>query len=325
MRFLNFGALLLMAMVAAPASAADNGAAAERTARVVARIDIALQSITTTVRPGRVGYATVWDGNKYVQCRRQSDRSMRCEAAGATMQPSLRAELTGARLDRLAALGWTLDPSFGNYVHVFPADTATADIAAQIVRALADGYGAEPGDLEQATAWIVDVPCPPRNGPSQSLAGLVNDAPTMRPLRACSYTPGAAAPEKVASAAALVARYGETVTAEIRRLRINAQGHVFVIFDSGTGYVQCAPEGPSKTIYCEAQSAENWPALAAVITPERVARLHAAGYADPGRAPNYWKRYPASASADAIAAEILTLLYDVYGYAGASALDIKTE
>ncbi|WP_438876490.1 hypothetical protein, partial [Bacillus cereus group sp. Bc253] len=73
------------------------------------RIDEALQNITTLARPGRVGYATFWDGNKYIQCRRISDRSLRCEAAGTSMQPSLKSVLTGDRLTRLAALGWTLD------------------------------------------------------------------------------------------------------------------------------------------------------------------------------------------------------------------------
>jgi hypothetical protein len=39
-----------------------------------ARIDEALQNITTLVRSGRVGYATFWDGNKYIQCRRWPTR-----------------------------------------------------------------------------------------------------------------------------------------------------------------------------------------------------------------------------------------------------------
>ena len=69
-----------------------------------------------------------------------------------------------------------------------------------------------------------------------------------------------------------------------------------------------------------------WPALASVLTPERVARLHKAGYVDPGRAPNYWKNYAFDKQSDVeIANEILTILYDVYGYAGATKLDIKTK
>ena len=48
-------------------------AAAERDGksdRAIERIDGALDTITKTVRPGRVGYATVYDGSKYIQCRR---------------------------------------------------------------------------------------------------------------------------------------------------------------------------------------------------------------------------------------------------------------
>jgi hypothetical protein len=63
-----------------------------------------------------------------------------------------------------------------------------------------------------------------------------------------------------------------------------------------------------------------------VLTPERIARLRAAGFADPGRAPNYSKTYPAEKIDDAaLASEVLTLLHDVYGYYGASKLEVKTE
>src|SRR3954463_10103175 len=69
------------------------------------RVADALQNISVLSRPGRVGYATAWDGNKFVQCRRQTNRAVRCEAAGTSMQPSLNSVLEGARLNRLAALG----------------------------------------------------------------------------------------------------------------------------------------------------------------------------------------------------------------------------
>jgi hypothetical protein len=292
------------------------------------QVEEALQNITTLVRPGRVGYATVWDGNKYIQCRRQPDRAMRCEAAGTSMQPSLRSVLTGERLSRLAALGWILDPSFGNYVRTFPTDTPTARIADHIVRTLSEAYGADTTDLEFRTTWVADIPCPPRSGPTQNLAGSVNDAPSMRAtaVHACSYTPSADEPQRAASAAALIEIYGPTVTAEIQRLRVNVTEKVFVVFDAGIGYVQCAPESPSPAIYCEAQSAESWAALSAILTAERVALLRKAGYADPGRAPNYSKSYPFSRYNDAtMASEILTILHDVYGYAGATKLKITTE
>ena len=66
--------------------------------------------------------------------------------------------------------------------------------------------------------------------------------------------------------------------------------------------------------------------LASILTPDRVARLHAAGFTDPGRTPNYWKTYALAKFDDAaIARELLTVLYQVYGYHGAPRLTIKTE
>jgi hypothetical protein len=57
-----------------------------------------------------------------------------------------------------------------------------------------------------------------------------------------------------------------------------------------------------------------------------VAQLHAAGFADPGRAPNYSKTYPLDTTRDsAIADELLTLLHDVYGYNGVPNLIFSSE
>lgn len=319
MRISCFGLGSVLAIVAATACAAP----ADTSPPAVARIDAALENITKIVRPGRVGYATIYDGNKYVQCRRMPDNAMRCEAAGSAMQPSLAAVLTAGRIKALGARGWRLDAAFGNYVRVFASVTPTKEVAAHIAQVLAEGYGSDPADLERATTWVEDVPCPPRNAPTQPLAGLVNDDPMMRRIRTCASIAEPATPAD--SATALVARSGDAVAAEIARLRRNATQHVFAIFDTGAGYVQCGPES-AEALYCEAQSAQSSAALVSVITPARLARLHALGYADPGRGTNYWKRYRFDANADAaIAAEVLTVLYDVYGYAGAAPLDIKTE
>lgn len=293
-----------------------------------ARIDEALQNIGSLVRVGRIGYATIWDGNKYVQCRRMPDRALRCEAAGSSMQPSLKNVLTGDRLTRLSTLGWALDPAFGNYAQTFSADTPTGRVTEQILQTLTEAYSADTANLEIQTEWVADIACPPRNGPSQNLAGLINDAPSMRTtsLRACSYTPDSQTPQTARSSAELIAIYGATATAEIQRLRINAGRNVYVSFNAGIGYVQCMPETPPTAMYCEAQSAESWPALTTVLTEERVARLRAAGYAEPGRAPNYWKSYPLDKFGDAaIAGELLTILHEVYGYTGATKLKILTE
>ena len=156
------------------------------------RIEAALQNITTLVRPGRIGYATFWDGNKYVQCRRTPEREIRCEAAGSIMQPSLKRVLANERLSRLDALGWTFDPSFGNYVRAFPSDMPTDRVAEHILQTLKEVYDADPAALELQTSWVADMQCPPRNGPSQNLAGIVNDAPEMRStaVRTCLLQTG---------------------------------------------------------------------------------------------------------------------------------------
>jgi hypothetical protein len=145
-------------------------------------------------------------------------------------------------------------------------------------------------------------------------------------IRACAYVPPPRPTPSAGSAELLVELYGPRTTAEIQRLRVNLERKVFVVFDAGIGYVQCQPQTAPDVIYCEAQSPASWAALSSVLTPDRLARLHAAGYADPGRAPNYWKNYPLGEYDDAaIAKEVITLLHDVYGYTGAEQLTIKTE
>ncbi|GJE53630.1 hypothetical protein EKPJFOCH_0096 [Methylobacterium thuringiense] len=143
----------------------------------------ALANITVLVRPGRVGYVTVWDGNKYVQCRRVPDDSLHCEAGGVTMQPSLAAVLDPNRLQMLGNLGWSLDRSFGNYIRTFPAPMSYAVVAEQILEVLTRAYEANPTDLEINTDWIADIPCPPRNGPYRILP-----VPSTTP-RPCAHSP----------------------------------------------------------------------------------------------------------------------------------------
>jgi len=293
-------------------------------------VEAALENIMTLDRPGQNGYATIWDGNKYVQCSRLADRSLRCEAAGTLMQPSLEHVLTPERVSELAALGWHLDPSFGNYVQDFPTGFALGSVADKILQVLGEAYQADLADLQVETAWLRSEPCPPRNGPTQNLAGMINNAPSMRAtaVHACSYNPK---PEikpsqPVASAAELFDFYGARVTGEIARLRVNMHRYVFAVFESGIGYVQCKPDDSPPAIYCEAQSADSWEALTSVLTPDRIARLHAAGFGDPGRKQNYWKTYLADQFDDAaIAREALTILHDVYGYTGTPELKISTE
>jgi hypothetical protein len=309
---------------------ASSPASAENTA---SKVVAAIETIKVLERPGRDTLATVWDGDKYIQCRHMSDQTLRCEAAGAKMQSSLARVLTPDHVGRLAAMGWMLDPHFGNYVQTFKSNVPAADVANKIIAALAQAYDADVPKLEVETTSIESEPCPPRNGPSQNLAGVINDAPSMAAvaIHACAYTPDADSPAQAlppgSTAFDLIKLYGPKVSAEVRRLRVNMhRAQVFVAFDTGIGYVQCQPDTDPDAFYCEAQSAESWAALAAVLTPERIARLHALGFADPGRAPNYSKTYPADKFDDqTVASEVLTVLHDVYGYYGASKLEVKTE
>jgi hypothetical protein len=256
--------------------------------------------------------------------------ALRCESAGALMQPSLGRILVPQRIARLAALGWQLDPSFGNYVQVFPISWPLGQIAEKVLQALRDGYDADLNNLETQSDWIRSEPCPPRNGPSQNLAGMINDSPAMAAAAVydCAYRPKVPLDPTVSaqSKADLLNLYGARIVGEIQRLRVNIDRRIFVVFDTGAGYVQCAPQSSPHAIYCEAQSAESWPVLARILTPDRVARLRATGFADPGRAPNYWKTYPADAFGDAaIADELATVLFDVYGYNGSPGLKVISE
>jgi hypothetical protein len=320
----------LRVAVAIAMSASSAVAFAQPTQTGKARVEASLQNILNLDRSGQDGYATVWDGNKYVQCKRLPDRGLRCEAAGSLLQPSLERILTPERVAQLAALGWRLDPSFGNYVQTFPAGITTGVVAEKILQALATAYDADIANLEVQSRWVKSELCPPRNGPTQNLAGMVNDAPSMAAtaIYACAYKPkqNAGPNLPLGSTGELIDFYGVRVTNEIQRLRVNIERNVYAIFEAGIGYVQCRPDARPPTIYCEAQSAESWDALASILTPDRVARLHAAGFADPGRAPNYWKTYQLDQIDDAgIAREILTILHDVYGYNGLPALNVKTE
>ena len=295
-----------------------------------ARLEAALTNILTLDRPDQDALATVWDGNKYIQCLRLPDKALRCEAAGARMQPSLHAVLTPERVKQLGALGWRQDFAFGGYAQVFPVGTPTSQVADKVLQALAAGYGADLAHLEVETNWIASEPCPPRNGPSQNLAGMINDARAMAAtaVHACFYISESDNDDAQAalSTTDLIDLYGPRVTGEIQRLRINAAREVFVVLDTDVGYVQCQPETSPKAIYCEAVSAASWGTAASILTPERLARLHAAGFADPGRAPNYSKTYPAETFDDAaIARELLGVLHDAYGYAGSPELRFKTE
>lgn len=306
------------------------------------RIDAALENVETINRPHKDGYATIWEDNFYVQCSPKPGTAFRCEAAGARLQPSLDHILTPERIARLNALGWDLDPSFGNYVKTFPPKTSRADVSAAILQALMEGYDANPNSLETGSDWIDQAACPPRNGYSQNLAGLVNDDPSMASaaIHSCSYTPPLDLQTEIASTTAnapgndkeiekrLLKIYERRIADEIQRLRINKERSPFIVMTMRDGYFQCMPDriDTPPVFYCEAQSIDSWGGLAAILTPERIGRLHDAGYADPGRTQNYWKNYPMDRYDNrAIAGEIITLMHEAYGYEGLPPLSFSTE
>lgn len=302
-----------------------------------ARVEAALKNIMELERPGQMALATIWDGNKFIQCRRVSRQPLRCEAAGTLMQTSLERVLVPERVRRLATLGWHRDPRFGNYVQYFAADVPVSRIVDMILQTLKEGYDANLATLDVRSNWVESVPCPPRNGPSQDLAGAISDNPATT-VRGCAYTPPREPDAQKDSAPAavplppdrandrkpgLMDRYARRVSGEIQRLRVNSGTRVYMVLSIKGGYVQCRPT-PSG-IYCEAQSADSQPSLTRILTPDRVALLHAAGYADPGRSPNYWKNYAPEVSDLAIATELLTILHDVYGYGGEPQLEFRSE
>ena len=74
--------------------------------------------------------------------------------ASVVPKPSLGRVLGPERIARLAALGWHLDPSFGNYVQTFPAGLPVSQVADKILQALKEGYDADLTSLEIQSDWI---------------------------------------------------------------------------------------------------------------------------------------------------------------------------
>jgi hypothetical protein len=293
-----------------------------------------LNAIAAAGHPDQLGVMTIWSGNKFVQCRRLAEGTLRCEAAGSLMQPSLHSVLTPDRVAALVALGWHLDLSFGNYVQDFAPGSEIRPVADAVMNALARGYRADMPRLEVGVKWIKDDACPPRSGFTQNLAGSINDSPEMAAVavHGCAYKPdatsqaaalpaasAAASPEDVANA------YAVLVFRQVQRTLSAKSAHPFFNLSPGDhiGYVQCAPDHGG--LYCEAQSVESWQGLVGVLTLERVAALHQAGFADPGYSQNYSRNFSAQEAADpAIAYKLLRVLTDSYGFGGYPSLEINT-
>jgi hypothetical protein len=311
------------------------GAASPR--NPMSKLENGLRAVVRTHGRARERVVTAWNGNKYVQCRRQDGGVLRCEAAGTRLQPSLAHVLTSERIDQLTTRGWRLDPNFGAYVQTFPAGAPIGQVMSQVVQALQFGYDADISALEVKTALVPRETCPRRNGYTQNLAGMINYAPTMvaYSITDCAYTPPPeptssllAAKTAAAPAQHVIDLYGERLADDIRWMRLAGRSRRArrLVLDTGEGYVQCESNGAPRELYCEAVSADSSPDLAGRLTPDRIARLHQLGFADPGYAPNYSRTYPADNSDEhLVSAELLTLLHDVYAYDGSSALQMKTD
>jgi hypothetical protein len=323
----------LLVFLSSPGLAANPSRAAFDDAR--SRMAAALRSMDAADTPAHEALALVWDGNAYIQCHRNLTHEVHCEAAGALMQSSLESVLTPERVDRLNALGWRLDSNFGNYVQDFSEDTKTQEISEVLLTSLREGYGANPADFQFQNSAVSRVACPPRDGPSQNLAGAINDAKEMAPFAvyACAYTPPPptlipleSLPRARNTTAEVIAHYQSNIMLEIERLRA-ASGHtwVFTVLQTDSGYVQCESTKSIRAIDCEALSAESEPNLVGALTPARVSPLRALGYAPPGLKQNYYREYEAFESDAAIANALLTILHDVYGYEGKTKLEVTTE
>jgi len=291
---------------------------------MIIQIAASLENITTLVRPNYDGVATIWDGNRFIQCRTMPNQIFRCESAGTVMQPSLMTVLTPARIERLATLGWEIDSSFGNWVHVFPSDQKLQDVADLLLKALIQGYDAKIDTIEIKTDWVYHQICMPRVGPRQNLAGSIVTSASMMPtaIRGCNYVK----PVTVSSFQDLKKLYEKQVIGESQRLRININRAIHFVISTDFGYVQCTTNIKPDAIFCEAASAFSWAALESILTPQRINHLHELGFSDPGTSPNYSKIYLLEKYSDTdIAHELLTIIYEIYGYHGTSSLQITTE
>jgi hypothetical protein len=238
-------------------SAVSAGAAADEwTQDKRTLVEAAIGNMMSLDRPGQVGLATIFDGNKFVQCRRLEDRSIRCEAAGTLLQPSMSHTLTGAKLEALEAFGWSLDASFGNWVQNFAADATPQRIANEVETALADVYDADPKSIVAHTDWVAKQACLPRRGFTQNLAGSVITSlnPVAYSIFACAYKPPSDSGPVVKNGDIdeLVEAFGGRMSGELQRLRVNLQRRIWVAFETEIGYVQCAPQTNPDAFHCEA-------------------------------------------------------------------------
>jgi hypothetical protein len=290
------------------------------------------------------GILTVAEGNLYVQCLDSHFLpEWRCESAGIEGQPWLQHVLTSDARAKLAALGFAPDPETGNFVALLPKATAPEALAGTILQVLTEVYGARPEEIGVKAEKLRSARCHRRIKAGHDLGrailtrivGFKQDAEKNCKPKSRSAEMEAAAdddtdesrPAPVAAPGIDVdARYLTPMAAELERLRA-AGPHAYVIFAAEPAYVQCKHDAEGKRMYCEAASADAvGKQVARILTPERQAKLIAAGFAPPGRVMNYSRFYSdAEYNTPLLAKALLRVLRQAYGYQGTPAMTVSTE
>lgn len=333
LRVLLVGVMLLISL-SNPAWAGDSPAVA---------ITKGIQQVLTPRRPKLDGILTVRDNTLFVQCiNRAEASSLRCEAAGLEGEPWLRNVLTRERQDMLIARGFKPETTYGNFIRTFPRSIKPGQLAETILGVLTQIYGADADNIEALTDWLPAQACHPRIMASHDRGGsiatpqwgfavdigpgckIVTNTVGMNYDAPDVVTPGASS----ASQADLDERYGAAIATQIKRLEAAHQSDdIWVIFEAGVPYVQCAPDTEDNKLYCEAASEDAIGApLARLLTADRRQKLIAAGFEPPGKVMNFRRFYPLDQyDATAIAHALLAVLHDSYGYNGAPPMMLKTE
>jgi len=317
---------------------AGNAAAAQATSAIIVK---GIQKILVPQRPKQDGILTVKENTLYVQCLNRAEADVwRCEAAGLEGEPWLRNVLTEERQEKLIALGFKPDKSFGNFVRIFPRSTRPSVLARTLLDVMTQIYGADADGIDALTDWLPAQPCHPRIMAGHDRGGsiaahhwgfaqdiskgcqIVENTNGMNYDDPNAVVPGAPPGGEID----LDARYSAAIVAQIKRLE-GGQKHIWAIFDTGLPYVQCELDPDDHAIYCEAASDDAVGApLARILTPARRQNLLDAGFEPPGKVMNFARIYPLDRYDEtAIAHALLAVLHDAYGYGGAPEIILTTE
>ncbi len=304
------------------------------------RIAESVTSVAASEGKRTDGLLTIRDDNQFIQCLASHFLpTWECEAAGFEGQPWLHHVLTMERQASLAALGFRPDPKSGNFVIRPAKSTPPGTMADLLYDALTEGYGVKPEDIDVSAERLPARRCHQRIMANHQLGGLIR-TPTIGlksdAAKGCGMDTNYDAenyddPAAVVPAAQGIdvdARYLPPMTAELQRLEKAGKGiNDFSIFITGPAYVQCMHDAEGKRMYCEAVSEDAvGKPIERILTPERKAKLIAAGFAPPGKTMNYSRFYPADEyDMPALAKVLLGILKDVYGYQGEPPMDLTTE